>query len=736
MSNITFSFKAVGAGLTLLDRIFKSNLHVDGLENISGNPTLYVVNHFTRSETLLLPYVIYKYRKEMVHSLADADLFHGRLGNTMRSLGAISTREPFRNRKIIQELMTGQNNWVIFPEGLMVKNKMIYNKGKPRLDNPERQGLAHTGAAVLALKAELIKRNYLQACKRKDSERMKFYEDRYNFKSKEDLCFKDIVITPVNITYHPVRPCQNFFISLARLFSKDLPKRVEEELKIEGSLLLTKTDISIYFGKAISLYEYLDNLHPITNALFPFVDEVKRSDWIVGYQKSRLTKHFMNEIYTKVAVNIDHLFAACLRYQKKSSISEKSLKVIIYLVAHKLRNREDRRIHPSLSAHNLLRMISDHYHEAYENICSLAIKEGAITKKGDLIEIKATALRRRFGFHSIRLKNLISVFANEVEPLTYLIRHIKDLTSQSHHHLKQKLVKIIEEEDRQIYLDDHHKYRSPTSKPIDTSGPHWYRENKSKVGVVLCHGYLASPAEMTPLAEFLHQKGVNVYTVRLRGHGTSPHQLKDIELDDWIDSFDRAYSVIRNHCQHVIVGGFSAGGLMALLAGANKSNDIQGVFSINAALQLKDIRTKLIPTVTAWNGLLDHFHIDMGKFEVIDNDSESPEVNYHQNYLHGVKVLEQLSARCRSRLDHVIAPTLILQADQDPVVNPQSAQIIHDTIPSDHKRIIHLDDDRHIIVTKDDTAVFEHIAEFIDLIQCSSKASSALMDVDDLKPLF
>ena len=723
-------------GLTLLDRIFKSNLHVDGLKNISDNPTLYVVNHFTRSETLLLPYVIYKHRKEMVHSLADASLFHGRLGNTMRSLGAISTREPFRNRKIIQELMTGEHDWVIFPEGLMVKNKMIHHKGKPMLDNPERHGLPHTGAAVLALKAELIKRNYLQACKRKDSERMKFYEDRYNFNSKEDLCFKDIVITPVNITYHPVRPDQNFFISLARLFSKDLPKRVEEELKIEGSLLLTKTDISIHFGKAINLYQYLDNLHPIINSIFPFVDEVKRSDWIVGYQKNKLTKHFMNEIYTKVAVNIDHLFAACLRYQKKNALSEKSLKVIIYLVAHDLRDREDRRIHPSLSPHNMLRMISDHYHEAYENICKLAIKEGAITRKGDSIIIKATALRRRFGFHSIRLKNLLSVFANEVEPLTYLIKNIKELTAQSHDALRQKLIKIMEKEDRQIYLDDHHKYRSPMSKSIETAGPHWYKQPKSKVGVVLCHGYLASPAEMAPLAEFLHQKGINVYTVRLRGHGTIPRQLKDIQLDDWIDSFDRAYTVIRHQCQHVIVGGFSAGGIMALLAAANKPNDVQGVFSINAALQLKDIRTKLIPTVTAWNDLLDHFHIDMGKFEVIDNVSENPEVNYHQNYLHGVKVLEQLISRCRSRLDHVIAPALILQADQDPVVSPQSAQIIHDTIPSDNKQIIHLQDKRHIIVTKNDTAVFQHISEFIDLIQCSSRASTALMESPGIEPLF
>lgn len=101
--------------LALLDKIFQSRIHVEGTENLNNSPTLFVVNHFTRSETFLLPYILYKHRGEMLHSLADAGLFHGKFGEYLRNLGAISTKEPFRNRKIIRELMIGQHNWVIFP---------------------------------------------------------------------------------------------------------------------------------------------------------------------------------------------------------------------------------------------------------------------------------------------------------------------------------------------------------------------------------------------------------------------------------------------------------------------------------------------------------------------------------------------------------------------------------------------------------------------------------------------
>lgn len=710
--------------LALLDKIFQSRIHVEGTENLNSSPTLFVVNHFTRSETFLLPYILYKHRGEMLHSLADAGLFHGKFGEYLRTLGAISTKEPFRNRKIIRELMIGQHNWVIFPEGIMVKNKHVIKKKKLQLEHPERQGPPHTGAAVMALKAEITKRNYLSAVKREDHERMKFYEERYDFNGVDDLCFKDIQIVPVNISYYPIRPGQNFFSQLGKLLVKELPERIEEELNIEGKIFLSATDINVYFSKPISLYKYLDNALPITNTFLPFLSEQTRTNLVINYQKRRLTQRFMLDIYRNVAVNIDHVFSSCLRYYKHRKVDERQLKRIIFLVANYLPTLEGRRVHPSLRD-KILNLVSDNLHDPYESICELAIKEGAIQRGTERIYIRPYALSKYQPFHLVRLKNLISVIANEIEPLYKVIDHIKQLTSMTKPKIKQTVAKMIHDQDMALYKEEYQRsYDENLSKDEKLGEPIFLKSKYTQTGIVLCHGYLASPKEVEPLAQVLNKMGYTVYCVRLKGHGTAPISLKDVTLEDWIESFDRAYAIVRNTCKHVFVGGFSAGGLVALNAAANKANDVKGVFTINAAIKLQDIRSKFVPSVMMWNDVMQKFNLEQAQMDYIENDSEHPEINYSQNYLNGVRQLERLIKLTKTKLAQVVAPALIIQADQDPVVHLDSAKIIESGIQSDPKEKVIMSFDRHGILHGEDCEdVFDHVKNFITLTAQASEES-------------
>ena len=724
MSNISFSFKAAGVMLALLDKIFQSRIHIEGTENLNDSPTLFVVNHFTRSETFLLPYILYKHRGEMLHSLADSNLFHGKFGEYLRTLGAISTKEPFRNRKIIRELMMGQHNWVIFPEGIMVKNKQVVKNGKLLLDHPDGQGPPHTGAAVMALKAEITKRNYLNAVKREDHERMKFYEERYDFNGPDELCFKDIQIIPVNISYYPIRPDQNFFTQLGKLLVKELPERIEEELKIEGKIFLSATDINVFFGKPISLYQYLDNTLPIANTFLPFLSEKTRSNLIIGLQKTRLTRSFMFEIYNKVAVNIDHVFSSCLRYYNHKEVDERQLKRIIFLVSNYLETLDGRRAHSSLR-NDILNLVSDNHHAAYESICELAVKEGAIQRGIDKVFIEPYALRKEQAFHLIRLKNLISVIANEIEPLKKVITRIKRLTSLPKPRIKERVAKQVYRHDMDLYKEDYETYYDKDlSKDESLGKPLFLKSKHTKTGIVLCHGYLASPQEVEPLAQVLNKMGFTVYCVRLKGHGTSPANLKDIVFEDWLESFDRAYAIVRNTCKHVFLGGFSAGGLVALLAAAKKSNDVKGVFTINAALKLQDIRSKFVPSVMVWNDVMDKFNLDQAKMDYIENESEHPEINYSRNYLNGIRQLERLIKTTKTKLPQVVAPALIIQADEDPVVHVDSAEMIESAIQSEPKEKVILHFDRHGILHGEGSEdVFEAVKNFINLTAQASEES-------------
>lgn len=718
MSQITFSYKATGYLVSLLDKLFKSNIHVEGLENIVNKPTLFVVNHFTRSETFLLPYIIYKHRNEMVHSLADASLFTGKLGDYLKSLGAISTKEPFRNRTIIQELMQGKYKWVIFPEGIMVKNKKIFENGRYMMDNPERKGPPHSGAAVLALKAEIYKRNYLNATKTNNKEVMEYYEKRYNFSGPDELSFKDIVVSPVNITYYPIRPEQNLFSNLVSYFVRDIPARVEEELKIEGQLLLSKTDISVYFSKPICLWEYLDNFLPVTRTFFPFVSEESRSNLILWWHKKNLTKRFMHEIYTKLAVNIDHIFACIIQYRKNPTVDYGDLAKIIYLSAVMVNRLEDRRVHPSLST-KLIKILSDEEYEPMTNIIKLAKKENAITRQANNITINHSIIHKIHPFHSVRLENLISVFANELEPLKHIVSEIKKFTNLPKYRLRQTIVQVLLERDQDMFKEDYDQYYDKEFSHDKAIGaPFYLKRKKAKTGIVLCHGYLAAPKEVRKLAEYLYNLGHSVYGVRLKGHGTAPRQLADTTHEQWVESFNRGYAIIKNEHENLIVGGFSAGGLLSLLAGGTKNKGIKGIFCINAALKLNDIKSHLVPSVSFWNDLLDKFNIQTGKMEYVENNSESPDVNYGRNYLNGVRELDRLIGLTKKNLENITSPTLIIQADEDPVVNSKSADMISETIRSNcvEKKIVNFN--RHNIINGPGSqSVFELIGKFLEQIK-------------------
>ncbi len=57
-----------------------------------------------------------------------------------------------------------------------------------------------------------------------------------------------------------------------------------------------------------------------------------------------------------------------------------------------------------------------------------------------------------------------------------------------------------------------------------------------KAGILLLHGFTASPWEVKELAEYLNKDNITVYGTLLAGHGTSPRDLKKTKWEDWYKS--------------------------------------------------------------------------------------------------------------------------------------------------------------------------------------------------------
>ncbi len=707
-------FRTTSKMIGMLERVLKLSIHVEGLDNISDQPTLFVVNHFTRMETFIVPYVLDKHTDKELRALADSKLFKGLFGEYLRRMGAFSTHEPLRNRLIIGDLVTGRHDWVIFPEGVMVKSKKVIERGKLRMTTTRQKRRPHTGAAVLALKAALVLERYQAACHDKNQKVLKELESRYGLDS--DLCNINpgLVITPVNITFYPLRPNDNALSRIATSLVKDIPEYLVEELKTEGSMLLHHTDMTIYFSPSIPVAEYLSRPLARMRAL-PFISDMQSENLVLSTQRWPLTERFMKTIYSSTAINMDHLFCIGLRELKADSIQIEDFHRALYLAAMTIREHDNRRIHSTLY-NKLIRIVADEPHPPLEDIYELAKREGIVSRKNGVYHVARRKLTQNTPPETVRLRGTTRVIANEVEPLSFAVQAVDRYVNMPPGRMREELVVRLSRSDMEHFDADYARYyEEGLSKAPSIGRPFFLRAKDCRTGVLLCHGYLAAPEEMRPMGEFLHDAGYTVYGARLQGFGTSPEELRTISWKDWLVSFDRAYAILRSCCDRIILCGFSAGALLVLLSAARKTGGVDSIICIDTPLILMNRHAcTLAPAALGWNRMMSRFGIGPVMADGIENVSETPNINYPVHYLEGVREFCKLMSVCRDHLESVEAPCLLIHGAADPVADPESMQVIYDTIASSVKKKVSVEADFHNLVQGEGREkIFEQVLGFI-----------------------
>lgn len=706
-------FRATAAMMSVLQKVLRLSLHVEGLENISDRPTLFVVNHFTRMETFIIPYALHKHTNKELRALADANLFKGIFGSYLSKMGAHSTREPLRNRMIIGDLVTGQHDWVIFPEGVMVKSKKVVHKGKLRFQHAGEIRRPHTGAAVLALKAELVRERYLTAWRDDDLDTMEELEERYGLSRERCLHHPGLVVTPVNITFYPLRPDDNAVSKLAAGLMKGISDRMVEELKTEGSMLLKKTDMTLYFSPPIEVRKYVER--PLSHLRrLPLIDEARSDNLVLSLQRWPLTRRFMKDIYSTTAINLDHLFCLGLKLIKETSVQFEDFHRALYLAALTIRQHDGRRVHESLH-NNLLRLLTGEKHEALESIYKLANERGVVERTDGKYQLLHRYQPILANHEQVRLHGTTRVIANEVEPMRFVVDTVQQYVNMPVEKARAELAERMALMDMEHFHADYEQYHDEeVSKDPDIGKPFFLKGSRD-VGILLCHGYLAAPEEMRPLGIFLNEAGYTVYGARLQGFGTSPEQLLDVTWKDWMISYNRAFAVLKNSCKHIILGGFSAGALLVLINAAKKKDMISGIFCIDTPLILMERRAcSLIPAAQTWNRLAKKLHLPMEVSEELKNNSETPDINYPRHYLQSVGELCKLIAECRNLLKEVEAPCLVIHGSHDPVADPEGAQVVYNAIGSETKEQVTVDADYHNLVQREGREkVFEEVLRFL-----------------------
>ena len=110
--------------LFVVKKLSGANITISGAPLPDG-PVLFLANHFTRFETLAIAYVLFSKHNRIARSLADDTVFVGWLGEYLRFAGSVSTKNEARDCIIVDDFLSGDADWIIYPEGHMVKNKQI-----------------------------------------------------------------------------------------------------------------------------------------------------------------------------------------------------------------------------------------------------------------------------------------------------------------------------------------------------------------------------------------------------------------------------------------------------------------------------------------------------------------------------------------------------------------------------------------------------------------------------------
>jgi carboxylesterase len=98
-----------------------------------------------------------------------------------------------------------------------------------------------------------------------------------------------------------------------------------------------------------------------------------------------------------------------------------------------------------------------------------------------------------------------------------------------------------------------------------------------RVGVLLIHSLGGTPIELRFVAQALARCGYTVYCPLLPGLGGGTDVLGLSSWKDWYSAIESAHDQLKQSCDIVLVGGISAGGILALRLAAKHPETVHGV---------------------------------------------------------------------------------------------------------------------------------------------------------------
>jgi carboxylesterase len=207
--------------------------------------------------------------------------------------------------------------------------------------------------------------------------------------------------------------------------------------------------------------------------------------------------------------------------------------------------------------------------------------------------------------------------------------------------------------------------------------------------VLLLHGFTGNSADVRMLGRFLEKRGYTCHAPQYKGHGVPPEELVHTGPDDWWQDVINGYEFLKNkgHTE-IAVAGLSLGGVFSLKLGYTVP--IKGIVAMCAPMHMKSEEVM-------YKGILEYAR-DYKKREGKTDEQIELEMNeFKKTPMKTLTELQKLIKDVHENVDMVYAPTFVVQARHDKMINTESANIIYGKIESIIKEIKWYEESGHVI---------------------------------------
>ncbi len=713
---------------TLVRKLLSVKLKLHHQEGRIRQGDIFLFNHFARFETFIPQYLIYRGSGTYCRSVAAAEFLEGdgRLARYLKSVGVVPNNLPELFPLLTREILHGFKV-ILFPEGGMVKDRRVLDReGKYNIYSrtAKNRRKHHTGAAVLALGVEACKEAVRLADARNDREGLAAWQESLDFESLEELraaVAKPTSIVPANITFYPIRVSDNLLQQGMELMNRGLSRRLSEELLIEGNILLKDTDMDIRLGEPLhpgmcwNWWERRLLERSLAGCRDPaklFQRETAPQLWGERFLARRHQKHvleirdlYMQRMYSEVSVNLSHvasLLIMALVERGDFSIEAPLFRRMLYLAVKYVQVIDGVRQHRSICNPSCYGgLVERRGCGGLEQLIESCRNSGLVAESKDCYRF-LPKLCDEHEFDDIRLENLVAVYANEVAPRRGVVAWVGkaleegprlSLRALSHYRFDDELRALSRA--RESFSDPRYDEINKAETATQSGEPflllHETEDGRTpdlaRTGILLVHGFLASPVEMRGLGERLHAAGFSVLGVRLKGHGTSPWDLRECSWEDWLDSVRRGYEILSGFVPRICIAGFSTGGALALALAAEQPPGLAGLAAVSVPMKFVNRNMIFAPLLHRANRLVRWISSAEGVMPFRHHESEFPDVNYQHMPVRGLYELTRMVEALEEHLPEVRCPLLAMQASEDPVVVPGSAKEIAARAGSQIKRV-------------------------------------------------